>query len=1055
MTSRSRGWFRLALLSFLLTVGNAGAQSNEFRAFWVDAFGTGFKDAAQVTTLMNDLRAAKANAVVPEIRKRGDAYYSGSPYEPKAADISPSSFDPLQDMINKAHDTSGGKQRIEVHAWIVSYKIWSNQSTPPPVSTPPHPYNAHPEWLTENVLGEIWDGNSYSFDPGHPEVQRYTYDVCMDIISRYDIDGFNFDYIRYTGNTWGYHPVTVARFNAQYNRTGQPSPTDPDWKQFRRDQVTALVRKVYLNAIALKPNIKISADTITWAPGPASLASWYSSSAAYNSVLQDWRGWMEEGILDLSIPMAYFDQSGAYTADWIKWNDFAKDHQYNRYTVIGPGIYLNTVADAIEQMRFTRTASSLGNHARGVCGYSYRVTNDEGVSRATFINALVNPSAYDPITPPIFDQQAAVPVMPWKASPTLGHLKGTIHSGNLANGLDGALVTLTGPANRTQTNDATGFYGFVDLPPGNYTVQASFPGYVSGSANVTIGAGTVATRDLDLLSAPPEIVSQPSNVSGYPGTLASFSVSVSGVPPLAYQWRKDGTNLPGSTNATHVIAAIASADEGGYSVVITNSFGSVTSSVATLTVLMPDPGQRLLPLWTLAPGDRPYLTTGNAERGLSYNPANGNLLLVGRSGSPTVYVLDAATGADLHALDNGSGVVSGGIYDMNLIGVADDGAVYVGNLTLDGSSDDLKIYRWANDNPGTPPTVAYAGNVDGSGNRWGDTLDVRGAGMATQILLGSRSGTTAVVLTTANGATFTVNPIAVSGGETGMFGLGIAFGAGDTFWGKATGLPLRQIAFNLGAGTGSVVQSFASPSVASTMMAIGINTSLDLLGGVVLDTPDNFQLHDLPPVGAPALVETNAFPTDNPNSNGTGAVDFGDDHVFALDSNNGIIAMQVLPPQTAPTVLTHPSSQTVRAGSNVTFTVVADGFPEPSYQWRFNGQSISGAIATDYTKADAQPEDSGAYSVLITNMAGSVVSSNALLTVNPWAEVRFDSIISLPDGRVRLEISGEAGEPLWLEQSDQLPNWLPLTNISLSNSAVEFTDEDATNQPVRFYRARQ
>jgi hypothetical protein len=223
----------------------------------------------------------------------------------------------------------------------------------------------------------------------------------------------------------------------------------------------------------------------------------------------------------------------------------------------------------------------------------------------------------------------------------------------------------------------------------------------------------------------------------------------------------------------------------------------------------------------------------------------------------------------------------------------------------------------------------------------------------------------------------------------------------------------------------------------------------------VLATPDNCQLYNLPTTGAPAVIETNAFPAGNPNGNGTGAVDFGDNQVFALDSNNGILAFQILPPQAAPAILVQPASQTVRAGSNVTFTVVADGIPAPSYQWRFNGEAISGAMDTNYTRANAQPEDSGSYSVLITNIAGGVISSNALLTVNPWAEVRFESITSLSDGRVRLEISGEVGEPLWIEQASQVSNWFPLTNITLSNSPVEFTDEDATNQPAKLYRAHQ
>jgi len=67
-----------------------------------------------------------------------------------------------------------------------------------------------------------------------------------------------------------------------------------------------------------------------------------------------------------------------------------------------------------------------------VCGYDYQVTNTN-ITRAAFLDALVNPSAHDPISPPIFAQPVATPVMPWKTSPTKGHLKGFIYGGSTAN----------------------------------------------------------------------------------------------------------------------------------------------------------------------------------------------------------------------------------------------------------------------------------------------------------------------------------------------------------------------------------------------------------------------------------------------------------------------------------------------------------------------------------------------------------------------------------------------------------------------------------------------
>ena len=96
-------WWAIAFAMLPL----ADLRTQEFRALWVDAFGAGFRTSSEVSALINSARSANFNAVVVEIRKRGDAYYNGN-FEPKATDVSPQSFDPLQDLIAKAHDTNAG-----------------------------------------------------------------------------------------------------------------------------------------------------------------------------------------------------------------------------------------------------------------------------------------------------------------------------------------------------------------------------------------------------------------------------------------------------------------------------------------------------------------------------------------------------------------------------------------------------------------------------------------------------------------------------------------------------------------------------------------------------------------------------------------------------------------------------------------------------------------------------------------------------------------------------------------------------------------------------------
>jgi formylglycine-generating enzyme required for sulfatase activity len=84
----------------------------------------------------------------------------------------------------------------------------------------------------------------------------------------------------------------------------------------------------------------------------------------------------------------------------------------------------------------------------------------------------------------------------------------------------------------------------------------------------------------------------------------------------------------------------------------------------------------------------------------------------------------------------------------------------------------------------------------------------------------------------------------------------------------------------------------------------------------------------------------------------------------------------------APSISTHPASQTVSVNSSVTFAVVAAGNPAPTYQWKIGGANIDGAIAASYTISNVQTADAGSYTVVVTNSVDHVTSSAAVLTVN-------------------------------------------------------------------------
>lgn len=560
-TPSRRACFVSVLLLAIMGVVAQAAQLSEFRGFWVDSWSSDLWTSQGISQVVGDIRAGNMNAVIPQIRRRGDALYNSN-FEPKCHNIS-GAFDPLADLIVRAHNTNNGP-RVEVHAWVVTYHVWTASATYPLPPQASHVVNLHPDWLLKNKAGETLIDSQYTLDPGHPAVQEHTFNVCMDLIRNYDIDGLNFDYIRYSGTDEGYNDVSVARFKRLYKRTSTPAPEDTQWKQFRREQITALLRKVYLHAIDEKPWIKISCDTITWSPAPTSLASWYSSSAAWNNVLQDWRGWMQEGIMDMSIPMNYFrHEVSSYATAYTNWSNFAKNNRYDRHTVIGPGIYLNSIADGILQMRQTRQATSSGLSANGVVGYSYRVTNEEGLPRADFLNALVSKTSHDPQSVPIFAEPVSVPEMTWKTQPTKGHIKGFVRGG--ATALDGAIMALSGPASRAQTNDATGFYGFANLAPGTYTVRASFPEYSPMTNIVEVVAGKVSTLDFAMQQPPPMFqgvgLVEPGKIllraSGAPG-----SYGIDWTPDMTH-WHSL-TNVTSTSNTFEVLDSSATNNERFY-----------------------------------------------------------------------------------------------------------------------------------------------------------------------------------------------------------------------------------------------------------------------------------------------------------------------------------------------------------------------------------------------------------------------------------------------------------------------------------------------------------
>jgi uncharacterized lipoprotein YddW (UPF0748 family) len=223
--------------------------------------------AHAIDELLADATTRGIFDLVVQVRGRGDAYYR-STLEPQALALAGSDLDPLDHLVH-----FGAAVGVRIHAWGNVFFVWSDKDGALP-SPPAHIVNQHPEWLLrpgdvrylDPVGGSDWEG-IYT-DPANTAAREHTLAVFTDIVTRYPVEGFHYDYVRYP-------QVTYAS-----------GPED-------HEHVTALVREGASRLRRMRPGVVISAAVF---PDP---------SVARDRVLQRWPEWAAEGLVDVLCPMAY------------------------------------------------------------------------------------------------------------------------------------------------------------------------------------------------------------------------------------------------------------------------------------------------------------------------------------------------------------------------------------------------------------------------------------------------------------------------------------------------------------------------------------------------------------------------------------------------------------------------------------------------------------------------------------------------------------------------------------------------------------------------------
>lgn len=449
---------------------------------------------------------------------------------------------------------------------------------------------------------------------------------------------------------------------------------------------------------------------------------------------------------------------------------------------------------------------------------------------------------------------------------------------------------------------------------------------------------------------PPLLVTQPASLTVTQGMAATFAPTVTG-SSLQYQWRFNGVNLPGATSSNLTLVNVQPVNAGVYSLVVSNASATVTSAVASLSVVVPQVMQTVFfePFDSVAAAGNWDLFAGAANGIADYSVdwAFDYSTYFSTFNGTTIPPAPGTTNATTRGLRLT-------VNNNDAIGATAGVSLYPKNQSFSGSYS-LKFDLWINYPGGAGGASGSTEHFTCGLNHTGTQVNWAGASPSDGIFfaMDGEGGTTTdyrAYVGDASGSPALL-PFASSGfGASGASSADSSDAAWQSLFPspayESPGAPgKRWVQVELSQDTNNVVTWRMNGQV----IAQRVNTSAFTSGNVMIGFMDLFSS-----IASPA------------------------EDAFVLFDN---VRVEVPASVTPPAITAQPDNVAVYPGSMAVFSVAATGSGPLTYQWQFNGANIPGATSNQYTRLNVQPEDVGNYSVLVANAAGTVSSSIALLTL--------------------------------------------------------------------------
>jgi hypothetical protein len=654
---------------------------------------------------------------------------------------------------------------------------------------------------------------------------------------------------------------------------------------------------------------------------------------------------------------------------------------------------------------------------------------------------------------------------------------GTIRLGNTGNisGADTATLTIS---------------DVQDADVGNYTVVVT-----NVAAVATSSAATLTVID------PPLLTTSPASLTRNAGQSAVFTASASG-SAAAVVWTLNGnpvagpvtsstgSGLSGSTTSTLTVVTASDATAGSYVATFSNAAGTAATVPAILTVIDPPVLVSSPASLTRNAGQAAVFTASASGSAATVvwtfggNPVGGGVTSSSGSGvaglttsTLTVTASDATAGSYVATFNNVAGTAA---TVPAILTVIDSPVIVAGPVSRTNSATTTATFSVTV--TGTSPTYQWFLNTTNLLVNSGKIAGATTASLSISDVLGADRGEYSVVVSNAAGVVTSTNALlAVIDPAITAQPLSVTNALGSTVTFSVTAVGTQPLSYQWQwEGYDLFDETNSTLVVANITDSDAGNYTVVVTNAAGKAFSDEAALVTVPPLivnqpagqtvnqGQPASfsVDVNGqapftYQRQQYGTNIAGATN----RIFAIASAQAadagpylVIVANPVGTETShvatltvilpPTITTQPASRTNLLGDTTTFTVGLSGTPPFSYQWRKNGANIAGAAGSTYTLTGIVAANGANYSVVVTNLAGSATSSDALLTVVAQPVL---TIVAYTNHYPTLRVDGTAGFKYALGGTTNLTNW---TWLCTNTAPYIYGDTNAVGMPQRFYRAQ-